>query len=116
MNKEKFEIELLSRNYLNSKRIIKETEEDIIHTSYERLKAYRRIVSHIENVAEGLGEKERLIIQKEVIEKKRQMVSGILLRSFLLPSSQKSLFRVSALSVNIKKSIMMLENEGVNLC
>ena len=67
-NKEKFEIELLSRNYLNSKRIIKETEEDIIHTSYERLKAYRRIVSHIENVAEGLGEKERLIIQKEVIE------------------------------------------------
>ncbi|MBQ1307307.1 MAG: hypothetical protein IIZ64_05190 [Erysipelotrichaceae bacterium] len=68
MNKEKFEIELLSRNYLNSKRIIKETEEDIIHTSYERLKAYRRIVSHIENVAEGLGEKERLIIQKEVIE------------------------------------------------
>ena len=47
MNKEKFEIELLSRNYLNSKRIIKETEEDIIHTSYERLKAYRRIVSHI---------------------------------------------------------------------
>ncbi|MBR2534139.1 MAG: hypothetical protein IKE50_05105 [Erysipelotrichaceae bacterium] len=68
MNKEKFKIELLSRNYLNSKRIIKETEEDIIHTSYERLKAYRRIVSHIENVAEGLGEKERLIIQKEVIE------------------------------------------------
>ena len=68
MNKEKFEIELLSRNYLNSKRIIKETEEDIIHTSYERLKAYRRIVSHIENIAEGLGEKERLIIQKEVIE------------------------------------------------
>ena len=68
MNKEKFEIELLSRNYLNSKRIIKETEEDIIHTSYERLKAYRRIVSHIENVTESLGEKERLIIQKEVIE------------------------------------------------
>ena len=68
MNKQKFEIELLSRNYLNSKRIIKETEEDIIHTSYEKLKAYRRIVSHIENVAEGLGEKERLIIQKEVIE------------------------------------------------
>ena len=67
-NKDKFEIELLSRNYLNSKRIIKETEEDIIHTSYERLKAYRRIVSHIENVAEGLGEKERLIIQKEVLE------------------------------------------------
>ena len=68
MNKERFEIELLSRNYLNSKRIIRETEEDIIHTSYERLKAYRRIVCHIENVAEGLGEKERLIIQKEVIE------------------------------------------------
>ena len=68
MNKQKFEIELLSRNYLNSKRIIRETEEDIIHTSYEKLKAYRRIVSHIENVAEGLGEKERLIIQKEVIE------------------------------------------------
>ena len=67
-NKYKFEIELLSRNYINSKRIIKETEEDIIHTSYERLKAYRRIVSHIENVAETLGEKERLIIQKEVIE------------------------------------------------
>ena len=67
-NKDKFEIELLSRNYLNSKRIIRETEEDIIHTSYEKLKAYRRIVSHIENVAEGLGEKERLIIQKEVIE------------------------------------------------
>ena len=68
MNRQKFEIELLSRNYLNSKRIIRETEEDIIHTSYEKLKAYRRIVSHIENVAEGLGEKERLIIQKEVIE------------------------------------------------
>ncbi|MBO4919202.1 MAG: hypothetical protein J5365_03500 [Erysipelotrichaceae bacterium] len=69
-NKDKFEIELLSRNYINSKRIIKETEEDIIHCSYERLKAYRRIVSHIENVAECLGEKERLIIQKEVIEGK----------------------------------------------
>ena len=70
LKKQKIEIELLSWNYINSKRIIEETQDDIIPCNYERLKSHLRIVKHIENVARCMSDKERIIIQNEVIEGK----------------------------------------------
>ena len=65
--KNKFEIQLLSENYLNSKRIIDEAEKCIIKCPSYRLHSHRRIVSHIEYVADTLRDKERFIIINEVI-------------------------------------------------
>jgi len=65
---QKFIIEILSKNYIHSKRIIKESEENIIQCDPEKLRTCYRIVSHIDNVTECLGEREKFIIQKEVME------------------------------------------------
>ena len=69
--KRKFEIETLSRSYIESKRIIKEAQENIIHPSREKLEACNLIVRHIDNVVESLDENDQFIIHKEVIEGKR---------------------------------------------
>ena len=62
-----FEIALLSENYLKSKRIICEYEDCIINLSSDRLEMHRKIVHHIEYAAESLNDKERLIIENEVL-------------------------------------------------
>ncbi len=69
--REKFEIALLSANYLNSKRIIREYEEDIIDLSADRLEIHHRIVHHIEYVVSILDDKEKLIIENEVLRGKK---------------------------------------------
>ncbi len=62
------EIELLSKSYRNSKRILREADSQLFHYDRLILSQHRRIVAHIENVAESLDERDRFIIQKEVIE------------------------------------------------
>ncbi len=66
-SKERLEISLISKSYINNKRIIRESEENIIKRNYEDLRVCHRIVDHIESVTSTLDEKERLIIENEVI-------------------------------------------------
>lgn len=70
MNKEKtrLEIQLLSENYIKSKRILKKAEKGYSIYDIRRINTHRDIVNHIEATIETLNEKDRLIIQKEVIE------------------------------------------------
>lgn len=70
-SKNRFEIELLSSNYINSKRIIAESEENIITISSSRLSVYRKIVYHIEYVVAYMNEIDKLIIENEVLKGKR---------------------------------------------
>lgn len=67
-NRQKFEIELLSRNYIDSKRKLKDHEQKTVRYSVDRVRLYRRIVTHIEDVIAILPEKERIIIENEVIK------------------------------------------------
>ena len=69
--KTRFEIALLSENYLKSKRIISEYEENIIDLNSNRLAIHHRIVYHIEYVVESLYDKEKIIIENEVLRGKR---------------------------------------------
>ena len=70
-SKERFEIELISRGYLQSKRIVKEHQSNIKRVNTEKYRLCRTIVEHVENVAYSLDETERFIIEKEVIEGRR---------------------------------------------
>ena len=65
--REKYEIALLSTNYLNSKRIINEYEDNIIDLSADRLEIHHRIVHHIEYVVSMMYDKEKIIIENEVL-------------------------------------------------
>ena len=69
--KTRFEIALLSDNYLNSKRIISEYEENIIDLNSERLEIHHRIIHHIEYLVETMRDKEKIIIENEVLRGKR---------------------------------------------
>lgn len=69
-NNDRIKIELLSKSYINSKRLLHEAEEGIITRDYNRIDSYRRIVRHIEYCTNCLDEKSRFIIQNEVIEGK----------------------------------------------
>ena len=66
-----FEIEILSKNYIESKRKLKEHDSNLASYSTNRIRAYKRIVTHIEDVAKLLPEKERIIIENEVIHGKK---------------------------------------------
>ena len=66
-NKKRYEIELLSKNYIESKRKLREYDDNVVRYSTNKVKAYRRIVSHIEEVVRMLPDKERIIIENEVI-------------------------------------------------
>ena len=67
ISKEKFEIQLLSQNYLESKRKLKDYDERLVHYSLEKIKNFRRIVTHIEDIVMMLPEKQRIIIENEVL-------------------------------------------------
>ncbi len=66
----KFKILLLTKNYLHCKRSIREAQENIIPLSKDAYIEKLRIVTHIENVAECLEERHRLIIENEVLNGK----------------------------------------------
>ena len=70
ISKEKFEIELLSRNYIDSKRRINDYETKAVKYNHNRILTYRRIVNHIESVVKTLPDKQRIIIENEVIKGK----------------------------------------------
>ncbi len=67
LTKEQFEIQLLSQNYLESKRRLREFDEKLVYYNSDRIKAYRRIVTHIEDIVMLLPEKQRIIIENEVL-------------------------------------------------
>lgn len=67
MTKEQFEIQLLSQNYLESKRRLREFDEKLVYCNSDMIKAYRRIVTHIEDIVILLPEKQRIIIENEVL-------------------------------------------------
>ena len=67
----RFEIALMTENYLKSKRIICEYEENIIDLSSNRLEIHNRIVHHIEYVVEMMYDKEKIIIENEVLRGRR---------------------------------------------
>lgn len=71
LKRSRFEIEILSRNYLKSKRLLADVSNHIIDIPPYRLENHKRIVYHIEYIAETLCEKERFIIRKEVMEGKK---------------------------------------------
>lgn len=64
-------IDLLSRSYLNSKRILKENELGIRSNTESSLESYRFNVYHIEHVVSCLCDNDRFIIDNEVIKGKR---------------------------------------------
>ncbi len=70
-DKSKFEIEILSREYLNSKRVIREAENSIIRYNSRKLERSFRIVYHIEYVVESLDEDDKFIIRNELMEGRR---------------------------------------------
>ena len=67
LTKEQFEIQLLSQNYLESKRRLKEFDEKLVYYNSDKVRSYRRIVTHIEDIAMLLPEKQRIIIENEVL-------------------------------------------------
>ena len=67
----KFEIETLSRSYIESKRIINENSQRVCVPNSYRLERSIKIVGHIDNVVDCLNDNDRFIIQKEVQEGKR---------------------------------------------
>ena len=67
ISKNKFEIQLLSQNYLESKRKLKDYDEKLVHYSLDKVRSYRRIVTHIEDIVMILPEKQRIIIENEVL-------------------------------------------------
>lgn len=69
--KDRFEIVLLSENYLRSKRIIREYEDNNIDINFRRIAVHHRIVNHIEYVVESMHDKEKIIIENEVLRGKK---------------------------------------------
>ena len=68
---DKIFIDLLSRSYLNSKRILKENELGIRSSTERYLESSRLNVYHIEHVVSCLNDNDRFIIDNEVIKGKR---------------------------------------------
>jgi len=64
----RFLIEILSKSYVSSLRCLQENEDGILNKEQFKLDNCRKIVRHIEAVADTLSPKERFIIIKEVIE------------------------------------------------
>ena len=69
-DKSSFEIGLLSKAYINSKRLLLEAEQHVISIGESSFKASSFIVKHIEYCLNSLDIKSRIIIQNEVIEGK----------------------------------------------
>ena len=67
IKKNRFEVQLLSRHYVQSKRIVTEAEQCIKRCPTHRLISHRNIVSHIEYVVDCLEERDKFIIYNEVV-------------------------------------------------
>ncbi|MBO4359129.1 MAG: hypothetical protein IKX97_07745 [Erysipelotrichaceae bacterium] len=67
LKRQKFEIEMLSRHYLDSKYKLEDHSHALLEICPHRIKNYRRTVKHIEDVARTLPDKQRLIIEHEVM-------------------------------------------------
>ena len=66
-NKDRFEVEQLSRNYINSKRIVREAQNDVRRYSKIRLETHMKVICRIEYAVESLDEDDRFIIENEVL-------------------------------------------------
>lgn len=65
--KAKYEIDLIARSYIIHKRRIKESENSSIKRPYKDIYASRCIVEHIEDVISSLNEKDKFIIENEIV-------------------------------------------------
>ena len=65
--KDKFLVGQLTRNYINSKRIIREAQNNIRKYSDDRLDMHMKVICHIEYVIESLDDQDRFIIENEVM-------------------------------------------------
>ena len=63
-------VDLLTKSYIVHKHRIKEYEQNLINISDNNIRCSRYVVSHIENVVEELRERERFIIENEVLNGK----------------------------------------------
>ena len=68
--KELTDIAVLSRSYINHKRVLDEAERGIFAYKPHRLEASKRMVEHIEAVTESLPEMDRIIIENVVLKGK----------------------------------------------
>ena len=66
-NKDRFEVELLSHNYINSKRVIRESQNNVKKYSRSRLETHMKVICQIEYAIEALDEEDRFIIENEVL-------------------------------------------------
>lgn len=69
--KDSYLIDLLNASYHHHKRVVFEAESGIKDYDYMRVRASRRIVSHIDNVVNDLTGKNKLIISSEIINNKK---------------------------------------------
>lgn len=71
INKDSYLIDLVNQSYHYHKRVLLETESGVREYDYIRIRASRKIVSHIDNVTNDLSEKYKFIIENEVINNKK---------------------------------------------
>ena len=69
-NNNKADIEILSKEYIKRKRMIREMEDNIIQYNRRNMESCYRIVLHIEYVVENLDDIDKLIIKNELLEGK----------------------------------------------
>ncbi len=67
LEKHKFEIDLLSRHYRDSKIKLEDHRHAMVDICYHRVLNYKRTIKHIEDVASMLPHKQRIIIENEVM-------------------------------------------------
>jgi hypothetical protein len=82
-DKKKFEIELLSREYMKSKRVLTEAQKGTFEYDKRTLERSICIVGHIDMTYECLNEADKLIIRNELMEGRR----GDWFKSYLSPSA-----------------------------
>ena len=69
--KDAYLIDLINDSYHYHKMLLKEVENGIKDYDFMRVRVSHKIVSHIENVIDGLNGKIRLIIDSEIIGNKK---------------------------------------------
>lgn len=69
--KDAYQIDLINDSYHYHKMVLKEAETGVKDYDYMRVRASHKVVSHIDNVANGFNGKIKLIIDSEVIGNKK---------------------------------------------
>lgn len=68
--KDIYEIKLIGRSYISHKRRLLEAERKVMNHSSFEINCSKNIVDHIETIVNDLNEKDRFIIENEVVNGK----------------------------------------------